>query len=474
MVGQHAVYPNVRVSAEAVRLPHHALTCLLAGLWLLTLFGHCAIAADPEAFGKPLELGGSLELVYEQLRNGAFGQQIGDDVRTSKQEIQLQLSYRASERLSALGEIKWRAEQQTYANETSRLSETEGDRGETWLYWQRPFDSNASIKIGRQNFAEPRQWWWDEDLDALRFDYIGHSWHLMLGIAEALARKTSREKFIDPQDDQVLRLLAHAGWRLSSSLQFSLFYLHQNDHSKQPSLDSLVETRRIDDSDADLRWAGLRVSGDINPSQHTILRYWLDNAAVSGNEVVFEYGNETAGMSPVTARRQQRVRGHAVDMGLIWSPTPALGPTLALSHARGSGDKNLNDDTDRAFRQTGLQDPTQEFRYYGELLRPELSNLSITTATIGFGVTPKSRLTLGYHQFRQVHPAAFLRDARIDLRPTGQDTDLGREISLLVEIREWQDLKVVLAAASFQAGRAFGPAAGERANSVFLEFTYEF
>lgn len=467
---RHAVYPNVRVSAKAVGLLHRTLTCLC----LLPLFGHGANAAESEAFGQPLEWAGSLELVHEQLRNTSFGRQFGDDVRTAKQEIQLQLSYRVNERLSALGEVKWRAEQQTYSNATPRLSETEGDRGEIWLYWQRPFDSNASIKIGRQNFTEPRQWWWDEDLDALRVDYSGRSWHLMLGVAEAFVRKTSREKFIDPQDDQVLRLLGHAGWRLSPGLQFSLFYLQQNDHSHRPPLDSLIETRRIDDSDAQLRWAGLRVSGDINPSPHTSLRYWFDSATVSGDETLFEYANGAAGMSRVSARRQQRVRGRALDLGLVWNPAPARAPTLTLSHAHGSGDKNLNDDTDHAFRQTGLQDPTQEFRYYGELLRPELSNLSITSALIGLGLTPKNRLTLGYHRFRQVHPAVFLRDARIGLRPNGQDTDLGREISLLVESREWQDLRVVLAAASFQAGRAFGPAAGVRANSVFLEFTYEF
>ena len=55
MVGQRAVYPNVRVSAKAVRLLHRVLTRLLAGLWLLPLFGHCANAADSEALGKPLE-----------------------------------------------------------------------------------------------------------------------------------------------------------------------------------------------------------------------------------------------------------------------------------------------------------------------------------------------------------------------------------------------------------------------------------
>ena len=474
MVGQHAVYPVGRVSSETVRSTRRALISLLAGLWLLLLFGRCANAVDIELPGGLLEFGGSLELVHEEMKNAAFGQRIGDDVRTSKQELQLQLSYRANERLSALAEIKLRSEQRVYADETPRRSEKGVERGEAWLYWQRLFDNNASVKIGRQNFSEPRQWWWDNDLDALRFDYSRDSWRLTLGAAEALARKSSRENFIDPHDEDVLLLLGHADWKLSSSLKFSAFYLRQRDHSARPPLDSLVETARADESDADLRWIGLRAAGDVYLSSGGALTYWLDTAAVAGDEAVFEYGNATPGISRVTSRRQQRVRGHAVDLGLTWNLGTARRPTLAVSHARGSGDKNLNDDTDHAFRQTGLQDPTQEFRYYGELLRPELSNLAITTASIGFGVTAGSRLTLGYHRFRQVYPATFLRDARIDLRPTGQDHDLGREISLLVEMREWENLKVVLAAATFQAGNAFGTAAGERANSLFLELTYEF
>ena len=474
MVGYLGVFPTGRMAWAISRSSRRALISILGGLWLLLLIGRWANAADLEAPDGPLEFGGSLELIHEEMKNVAFGQRPGDDVRTSKQEMQLQLAHRANLRLSAFGEIKLQAEQQAYADETPRRSEKEVERGETWLYWQRLFDSRASIKIGRQNFVEPRQWWWDDDLDALRFDYTRDSWYLTFGVAQAFTRKSSLEKFIDPQDDEVLRLLGHADWKLSPSVQFSAFYLRQRDHSPRPSLDSLVETARADESDADLRWIGLRAAGDIGLSAGGTLKYWLDTAIVAGDEAVFEFRNEAAGMSRVSSHRQQRVRGHAIDLGLIWKPAALCGPTLAVSHARGSGDKDLNDDSDHAFRQTGLQDPTQEFRYYGELLRPELSNLSITTATIGFGVTAGSHLTLGYHRFRQVYPAAFLRNARIDLRPTGQDHDLGREISLLVEIREWENLKVVLAAASFKAGNAFGTAAGEHANSLFLELTYEY
>lgn len=420
-----------------------------------------------------MEFSGSLELVREALRNISFEQRPSDDLRTLKQEIQLQLLYRASEQLSAFVEVKGLAEQQFDAT-TQRRSEKEVERGESWLYWQRLFDGHASVKIGRQNFVEPRQWWWDADLDALRFDYARDSWHLSLGVAEAITRKSLREHFIDPEDEGVLRWLGYANWRLAPGLQLAAFYLHQRDDSARSSLNSLIETARVDESDANLRWVGLRAAGDFDGPMGSSLFYWIDAATVAGNETMVEYTNEAGGMSRVASVRQQRVRGRAADVGIVWKLAAPRVPTLSLSYARGSGDKNPNDDTDRAFRQTGLQDPTQEFRYYGELLRPELSNLNITSAMFGFAVTGKSRLTLGYHRFQQVQPAAFLRDARLAIAPTGENKDIGRELSLLAEIREWENLKVVLAAATFKAGDAFGAAAGKRAKSLFFELTLEF
>lgn len=420
-----------------------------------------------------LEFSGSLELVREALKNIALGQRPGDDIRTLKPEIQLQLFYRFSEQLSAFVEVKGLAEQELDTARTQRRSEKEVERGEVWLYWQDLLDGHATVKIGRQNFAEPRRWWWDADFDALRFDYAHDSWHLSLGVAEALRRKSSRERFIDPQEEDVLRWLGHANWKLFSGLHLSGFYLRQRDDSTRSSLHSLVETARQDENDGNLRWLGLRAAGDFDFSAGA-LSYWVDAATVTGDETIFEYTSSVGGMSRVVSAAQQRVRGHATDAGVVWKFAAPRVPILSLSYARGSGDKNLNDDTDRSFRQTGLQDPTQEFRFYGELLRPELSNLAITSALFGFAVTSNSRLTLGYHRFRQVQPAAYLRDARLAISPTGENKDIGQEVSLLAEIREWENLKLVLAAATFKAGQAFGGAAGKRANSLFFEFTLEF
>ena len=479
MVEPHAVYPTGQMSWAIARLLPHALIFLVGTLCLLLICRGVSaadgvdVADDVEPSSFPLELSGSLDLVYDGIKNVALGQRPGDDLLNLKQELQLQLFYSASERLSAFSEIKWRADQQIYPDEIPQWSE-EVRLGESWLHWQPLSDSAVSIKIGRQYFVEPRQWWWYDVLDALRFDYTRDPWHLTIGVAETLVRTSSRENFINPQEEDVLRLLGHVDWKLSTALQFSAFYLGQRDHSTRPPLDSLMEIARVDESDADLHWIGLRVSGDIDLTLGSTLKYWADAAAVSGDETLFEFTNEVDGISRVTAVWQQRVRGDAVDLGLVWESNTARRPTLAVSYARGSGDTNLDDDTDRAFRQTGLQYPFQEFRYYGELLRPELSNLSITTVTMGFAVTTGSYLTLGYHRFRQVYPTDFLRYARIELLPTGQDNDIGSELSLLIEIREWENLAVVLAAATFQAGDAFGAAAGVRAESLFLKLTLWF
>jgi len=58
--------------------------------------------------------------------------------------------------------------------------------------------------------------------------------------------------------------------------------------------------------------------------------------------------------------------------------------------------------------------------------------------------------------------------------PTGNSKDIGEELSLLVELRKWENLEIDLAAAIFESGDAFGIRAGEHANSVFVKLAYEF
>jgi hypothetical protein len=75
-------------------------------------------------------------------------------------------------------------------------------------------------------------------------------------------------------------------------------------------------------------------------------------------------------------------------------------PALTAAYAVGSGDDNPGHRVDGAFRQTGLQENEARwtgitrFKYYGELLDPELNNL--TVVTVGLGLRPTKRSSLDH------------------------------------------------------------------------------
>ena len=101
------------------------------------------------------------------------------------------------------------------------------------------------------------------------------------------------------------------------------------------------------------------------------------------------------------------------------------------------------------------------FRYYGELLDPELSNLRIATASVGFRFLDESSVEFLYHFYKQVDATTFLRDALIKRAPTGRSHSIGQESDVAIGIEEWEHLELELIGAAFRAGAAYGREGGE-------------
>ena len=70
--------------------------------------------------------------------------------------------------------------------------------------------------FGRQAFADDREWWWDEDLDAIQLSFQNTDWQASLAIAQELAPTSTLDNGIDLDEDNVIRLLGHAAWLGSS------------------------------------------------------------------------------------------------------------------------------------------------------------------------------------------------------------------------------------------------------------------
>jgi hypothetical protein len=155
-------------------------------------------------------------------------------------------------------------------------------------------------------------------------------------------------------------------------------------------------------------------------------------------------------------------------------------PTVWFGWASGSGDGNTDDGVDRAFRQTGLQENkarfggVKRFHYYGELFRPELSNLAVGSLGASVRFLKNSSADLVLHSYRQRHASARIRDNRLDRNPTGNSRDLGRELDLIFSFRESRAVEFIATLAAFRAGSAFGEKSGEKAYYVELGMTINF
>jgi len=430
-------------------------------------------------FGRPLVIGGEYELKPRYREDFALDRK-QDDLARVDQRLEIELLYPLSDKVTAFleGRASYRAE--VYAENRKTGSERALERGETWLYLDDLAESNVSLQVGRQNFQDTREWWWDADLDAIRLHYRDDPMHLEVGLAQELTQVSTTDDDIAPSAEDVLRIVGRATWKWGHKQRLAAFFLVQNDHSRSPQLGETVDVRREDEVDADLTWVGIRSMGRWKLGAPGRLYYWADTGYVTGKETVIDFAEPDGGQSMVTGRFSRDVNGWAVDGGVTWETKLPLRPRLTAGLAIGSGDRHPDSEADHSFRQTGLQrndgrwGGVDRFRYYGELLDPELSNLRIGTLALGMPLFRDSSVELIYHDYRQVHPQPALRDARLKTQPTGKDDDIGQEIDLVVGLEEWLHLEIEAVAALFRAGDAFGSEAGETASNLVLKVNYNF
>ena len=432
-----------------------------------------------DLWGRPLVFGWNYESRLRIEKDLAFKDQREDDLLRLSHRLTTDFFYQRTEDTSVYlrGSAFYVSRRKDFDDHRRLI---EDDRGretgvawrEGWVFVRNLFDTPLSIQLGRQRFSESREWWWDEDLDALRLRYDQSDLHFELAVAQQLTRRTSVESHIDPEEEDVLRFLGRATWEWARKNRLQLYVLSQNDHSDTafPSRprEMTIKDAEEDESDANLTWLGVAADGRRGLGSAGRFYYWADTAVVSGRETFLDYSGPSDERY-VRSRTRHGIHGWGFDLGATWETRLPGRPSLTLGYAMGSGDVRSDspkvDDqksNDHSFRQTGLQDNNDRFRgvdrfkYYGELLKPELSNLRIATAALGFPFLENSSVELIYHSYQQVDAAKFLRDATVRRQPAGRKRGIGHEVDLVIGIEEWENFEIELIAAAFRAGPAFG------------------
>jgi hypothetical protein len=252
--------------------------------------------------------------------------------------------------------------------------------------------------------------------------------------------------------------------------------------------DIIPETKR-DDQDHHVAWAGIRAAGTLKPRDSLIEKfgYKLDLIGAGGSEDdIATVSGPGSRERTITAVNGRKVRAWAFDGRLTFVLNTLLKPVVTLGYAFGSGDGDPSSGTDHAFRQSGMQTnasplglSANSVYQYGEVLRPELSNLHILTAGAAFPMGESADLGFFYHYYALAEDADFLRRASVSARLAGADKSLGQEADLVFNMDAGQLFrqekgKIVFrtTAGVFDAGPAYGAAENEKSVRIFTELGY--
>lgn len=294
-----------------------------------------------------------------------------------------------------------------------------------------------SATFGRREVSPDREWLFDTDLDGV--DLVYRTDDVMVTAAWWRDQVIRKDMLGRHRDDRPDFLYLRGDVAIGEESRAGLWLLGRNGRRR--------------DRDDDLLFVGVSTAGDAGRG----LDYWTEAALVVGSE------------------DGRPVRGWGFDAGAVWTDKSLpWRPHVAVGLAVGSGDDGRG--TDTAFRQTGIQGNSQRFggvvstKTYGELVDPELSNLVVTT--LGAGVRPTARTSIDvlYHEYFQARRSDEIRDSELDEDPNGKNRHLGREIDLVVGVKESEHVSVELVGGVFLPGRAFE---SDRTPAWFLETNIE-
>ena len=331
----------------------------------------------------------------------------------------------------------------------------------------------SEFNIGRMEFVSASEWWlwWDEELDAISLDSTYGDLEATLVVAEEQAPESTGVDFIDPEFEDVRRVMLSLAWEFNAGHSLVFYYLDQTDNSQSFNVGEFEDYDEIDEEDADLEWTGISYLGEFEIESVGEFEIELHVAEVSGDETVYEFDDPVAGSSEVVEREQNRVDGSAQSYLISWTPAVLDDWSFILGSATGSGDSNPDNNRDDSFRQTGLQGDSESF---GEFYQPELSNLVVDLIGVEWEISEGVEVALLRYEYEQDELADEMRDVSIDIDPSGSSRDLGSETDLVVTIEARDGLEIILTAAEFDAGSAYDGFSNETSNFIKFELAYEF
>ena len=358
---------------------------------------------------------------------------------------------------------------------------------QSYLQFDNVGAQSVSFKIGRQKVREDYGIWWKQNFDSLRLTYDTTLFKgSLIGGQDLFSYRTSDGDFTE-NEQKIARVLAEGSWQYHYENFFEARLMFQDDNSGIAVGDS-QNVDDPDDRDGRLFWGGVRASGKTHAFMTGAdkMSYRVDLMAVTGKEDVATIN----GVGVVTAVDNKNVKGWAFDAG-VDIPLPKVRPVLHFGYAFGSGDGDTIDDSDHAFRQSGLEGNfsrigalSESTNNYGTVLRPQLTNIHILSAGITMPVLKASNVGVIYRYYRLDEPTVSLVSSGINNTLDGVNRELGQGVDILFNMNILkerqissdfvQDVTFRSSLGFFRSGKAYGAADGEVAARGLAELKIGF
>ena len=430
-------------------------------------------------FGRPLIVGGELEAAGRSQSNFNLDGGARDYRLRAFPEAKLELTYLPGDKLYAFVQAKAFLESELADADGSNESQAGLSLNQAWLFTPNIFGTNFSLQLGRQQFQDRREWWWDDELEAVRLHYSSERLSGFIAAAEKLWSGDTLEP-LKPEERDLFRIMGNANYLLARRKRIDLFFLKQNDHSPAYAIGQIIRDGEEDGRDSDLTWVGARYRG--RHKVDTLGKFYLnaDIAYLFGDQTRYAFSSSGDDMLIVNNQIDEKIRAWGIDTSISWEVPIELEPYISFGFARGSGDRNLSGGRSTDFQQTGLQGNNgkfrgiSRFRLYGETLRPALSNLQILTASLGVPIGENIWAETIFHDYTQIAARDEIASARLKRDPTGLDRNVGQEIDFILSFEYDRRWEFEFSAGAFRAGQAFGEAKGEWAHSAAFKLNYNF
>jgi alginate production protein len=258
--------------------------------------------------------------------------------------------------------------------------------------------------VGRLNFEDYRHFLYDTSLDIVQAKFKRGKYR-----AEA---SFGRENVVDPNllqntpQDKINTYIFNLDYRGFEDISLSGYTIVRDDKR---------------DEEGHPWWVGLRSQGFLSHE----FSYWAELATMRGEDDT-----------------KRNFAGYGLDVGGTYRFTDLpFNPNVTLGFALATGDSSPDDHNNNEFRQTGLQSNessfagVSEFLVYGEALDPELSNLKILTAGLGFRPSPDMSLDFVFHKYWLYNKAEELPNSGVTAVMNGESKDVGNAFDIVIGLR---------------------------------------